>query len=79
MKKLFTLILIVTALNASAQKKDSAQLSDTTKFISLSDISRLSAQYQDKATFREYQSFLNIINQVLKEAVTEWNSKNKKK
>lgn len=78
MKKLITLLLIVVSLNVFGQKKDSV-LTDSTKLISISDIVRLSAQYKDKATYNEYQSFLSIINLVIKEAIAEWNDKNKKK
>jgi hypothetical protein len=76
MRKFITVLAISISLTASAQKKDST-LTDSTKFLSIKDISRISEKYQDLATFKEYQSFLTILNAVIKEAVAEWNDKNK--
>lgn len=70
MKKLITLLLIVTSLNSFGQKKDSV-LTDSTRFLSISDINRLAQKYQDIATFKEYQTFVWIMNQIIKDAIEE--------
>jgi hypothetical protein len=74
--KLFFIILISISITATAQKKDTV-LTDSTKFLSLADINRLSAKYKDVATYNEYTHFLNIMNAILKEAILEWKTKNK--
>jgi hypothetical protein len=72
MKNLLSLLLIAFSLSVFGQKKDSA-LTDSTKFLSISDISRYAQKYQDVATYKEYQSFLNLMNLILKDAIAEWN------
>jgi hypothetical protein len=74
MKKLFTLLLIITTLNVFGQKKDSV-LTDSTKFLSLKDINVYSQKYKDVATWNEYQSFLNIMNAIIKEAIEDYKKK----
>lgn len=70
MKKLITLLLIVTSLNVFGQKKDSV-LTDSTKFLSVADINRLGEKYKDKATFRQYESFMMIMKEILRDAIEE--------
>jgi hypothetical protein len=74
MKNLLTLLLIVFSLTVFGQKKDSV-LTDSTKFLSLKDINVYSKKYKDVATWNEYQSFLNIMNAIIKEAIEDYKKK----
>ena len=77
------IMLLCAAANAQpAPKKDSVKskpvLTDTTKILSISDINRLAAPYQDKATYAQYSSFMQLMGLISDAAAKEWEAKQKK-
>lgn len=73
MKKIATLLLVAITLTASAQKKDS--LTADTKFISINDLYRLAEPLKDKVTAKQFEGYTVILNEVLKEAIAEYQKK----
>jgi hypothetical protein len=82
MKKITTTFLLVITLviTSYGQAKDTTapKLTDTTKLFSVSDLVRLSEPYKDQHSYREYQSFVTVLNKIIADAIKEWESKNKK-
>lgn len=74
-----TALLLTLFVGFGQAKKDTATLTDTLKFISLSDINRVSVHYADKTSYVEYSSYLKILNAVLLELANEYNDKHKPK
>lgn len=77
-------VLLITCNEAPAQtKKDTlppkvtaqAALTDTTVFLSLSDLMRLSDQYKDRVTGRQWEMFSQIFNAVINDAIADYNRK----
>jgi hypothetical protein len=78
MRTLTTAILILFSSICFAQKDSTKpkQLSDTTVFLSISDLNRYSEPLKDQMSARQYETFVAGLNAVLKEAIAEWNRKN---
>lgn len=81
MKKLFNLTLILISLAGSAQKKDTIKvdsLTADTKFISLSDVSRVLEGLDDKITVSQSKTFTVIFQAIVQQLAKEYYDKPKK-
>lgn len=81
MKKLLTAIFAIAfTLSVSAQKTDTIPKKDSltanTKFLSINDIFGYAEPLKDKTTAKQFETFTTILNEILKEAIAEWNRKN---
>lgn len=74
-----TALLLTLFVGFGQAKKDTAALTDSTKFISLSDLSRASFGLQEKNNYRDYTAYLKILNEMVGTLINEYNDKHKPK
>ena len=82
MKKLLTILFLSSGILCFGQKKDLQdslpKLTDTTKFLSISAINRISDGLKDRVSARQYDYWLQMMNQIITIAAQEYNESHKK-
>lgn len=87
MKKTITVLALIISLSASAQNDSNNKpkpippptLSDSTDFISVQDINKWLETIQDKVSFKQYQDFMALINNLVDAARKDWMEQEAKK